>query len=493
MWSGQPLEAIEARLQAVDMDGDAGSVRTSPVRAFLATWQGRVARASELTREALEQLPEEESFLRSIAAWNLGISYMLSGDFAAGTEAFDRAIRTAEQTGNVMIAVTTLCHLAELNMSRANLPEAKTLYQQALRLATDERGQLRPIAGMALMGLGELAREQNDLEAAQRHLLEGIEQIRPWGEFSALDGYLALARLRQAQGDETGARDLLRQAEQIAIQFDITEFDDLLVAMHQVRLWLAQGNIDAAVGWLKGRGYSLDKAQDPALAHPPSSLESQDEGAKGEDGGSLGRQLRRYESILLARTLLLWGRSSEALPLLEAHAAMLARHDRGHSRRMIEVQMLKALAFQAQGDLDQALTSLAAALAIAEPGGFVRILVDEGEPMLQLLRQAATRGIAPEYTSKLVAAFELPSHEAVLATSAGHRAPPPVQPLIEPLSEREMEVLRLLATGLSNPEIAQQLYIATSTVRSHLKSIYGKLNVHKRWDAVHRAEELGLL
>jgi LuxR family maltose regulon positive regulatory protein len=502
LWSGQPLEAIEARLQDVDMDSDANAIRSIPVRAFLATWQGRVSRASTLTREALEQLPEDESFLRSIAAWNLGMSYMLSGDFAAGAQIFDQAIKMAQQSGNVMIAVSALCHLAELNMSQANLSKAESLYQQALPLATDERGQLRPIAGMALIGLGELARERNDLEAANRHLSEGIEQISQWGEFGALDGYLALARLRQAQGDQAGARDLLRKAEQIAIQFDITEFDDLLVAMHQVRLWLAQGNVDAAVRWLADRGYSLGKAQDPGLGIALGSLEKRDEGAQTdaalpageEEGGFLGHQLRRYESILLARTLLLLDHSSEALPLLEAHAAMLARHGRGHSRRMLEVQMLKALALQAQGSLDRALASLEAALAIAEPGGFVRMLVDEGEPMLQLLRQAATRGIAPEYTSKLVAAFDQPPYGAPMASSAApHRQPPLAQPLVEPLSEREMEVLRLLATGLSNPEIAQRLYIATSTVRSHLKNIYGKLNVHKRWDAVHRAEELGLL
>jgi LuxR family maltose regulon positive regulatory protein len=427
---------------------------------------------------------------------------MLSGDIKASTQVFDEAIRVAQQTGNVMIAVSALCHLAELNMSRANLSEAQILFQRALQLATDEKGQPRPIAGMALIGLGELAREQNDLENAKRLLLEGIEQIGQWGEFGALDGYLALARLQQAQGDATGAIELLRKAEQVAIQSDVTEFDDLLVALHQVRLWLAQGNIEAAVRWLRDRGYSLSEAQDPTGSETPSFLTSRGERARtgahlpswGEEDGFFESQMRNYESILLARTLLLLGRPSEALPVLEAHAAMLEQHGRGQSRRMIEVQMLQALALQAEGRLEQALASLETALAIAEPGGFVRTLVDEGEPMLQLLRQAATRGIAPEYTSKLVAAFEPPAHGAPAATSADIRSQPPLaQPLVEPLSERELEVLRLLATGLSNPEIAQRLYIATSTVRSHLKNVYGKLNVHKRWDAVHRAEELGLL
>ena len=161
---------------------------------------------------------------------------------------------------------------------------------------------------------------------------------------------------------------------------------------------------------------------------------------------------------------------------------------------MIEVLSQKALALQAQGDFDGALTSLESALRIAEPGGLMRIFVDEGEPMLQLLRQAATRGIALTYVRRLIAAYDVPVQKRVESTPGDTHTPgPAIQPLVEPLSDREMDVLRLLATGMSNPEIAQELYIATSTVRSHLKNIYGKLNVHKRWDAVHRAEELGLL
>ena len=124
----------------------------------------------------------------------------------------------------------------------------------------------------------------------------------------------------------------------------------------------------------------------------------------------------------------------------------------------------------------------------------MRTFVDEGEPMLQLLRQAASHGIAPGYVSQLIASFDLLAHRQTAGAAPSLEPhPPSAQPLVEPLSERELEVLHLLATGMSNPEIADQLFIATSTVRSHLKSIYGKLNVHKRWDAVHRAEELGLI
>jgi LuxR family maltose regulon positive regulatory protein len=204
--------------------------------------------------------------------------------------------------------------------------------------------------------------------------------------------------------------------------------------------------------------------------------------------------MRSYEDLLLARAFLILDRPADALRLLERHISMLEQQDRRKSRRMIEVLSLKALALQAQGNADRALTSLEDALGIAEPGGFVRIFVDEGERMLQLLRQAATHGIAPAYVRQLIAAFDSSVQKDQEDTPGHPGVPAPaIQPLVEPLSERELDVPRLLATGMSNPEIAQALYIATSTVRSHLKNIYSKLNVHKRWDAVHRAEELGLL
>jgi len=149
----------------------------------------------------------------------------------------------------------------------------------------------------------------------------------------------------------------------------------------------------------------------------------------------------------------------------------------------IATLVLRALALQARGDVGQAMTSLARALALAEPEGYVRVFVDEGPAMAELLRHAASRGIAPEYASRLLAAFDAPECGT----------PRAAQPLIEPLSERELEILRLLTTHLSSTEIAKELVIAPSTVRSHVKSIYGKLNAHSRKDAVQRARELGLL
>jgi LuxR family maltose regulon positive regulatory protein len=159
---------------------------------------------------------------------------------------------------------------------------------------------------------------------------------------------------------------------------------------------------------------------------------------------------------------------------------------RGWTRFVINVLVVQAMALQKQGDTLQALTALERVLSLAAPEGYVRVFVDEGEPMVRLLRQAASRGIAPEYASKLLAAFE----GEMKAADSSSTFP---SPLVEPLSEREMEVLRLLTTSLSSTEIAEELVISVHTVRSHIKSIYGKLNVHKRMDAIQRAKELGLL
>jgi LuxR family maltose regulon positive regulatory protein len=165
----------------------------------------------------------------------------------------------------------------------------------------------------------------------------------------------------------------------------------------------------------------------------------------------------------------------------------MGRHDLA-----VEGLVLQALALQSKDDVASALVALERALALAEPGGYVRLFVDEGEPMAKLLRRVAYHGTKLDYVGKLLAAFP-DSGRLVSESLTGHMARTSPSRMVEPLSKRELEVLRLLAAGMSNPEIADELFIAVSTVRSHCKSIYGKLGVHKRWDAVQRAQELDLI
>jgi LuxR family maltose regulon positive regulatory protein len=470
--AARPLDAVEARLRG--MEGGEGLVgeRIAPLRAFVAMFQGHLPRAAALSQQALESLPEEDLFLRSVATWCLGMALVLDGDLAAGCEALEQAAQTSRQAGNVMIAVMALCNLGDLQMAQGRLQQAWQTYQRALKAAADARGRSLPIGGMARIGLGEIKREWNQLDEARRCLEEGTAQVRQWGDVGTLDGYISLARIHQAKGDWERAAETLETARLVAVRFDATHLDDLMVEIQQVRLWLARGDVGAARGWLVARGGGP----------PPDLLQPRDRERVFD------YHLQKYQRLIAVRILLAEGRYEDAEALLAPMLVALETWGLS-SRRQIEVQNLRALALQGKGDESASLAALEQALSLAESGGFVRIFVDEGQPMAHLLRLAATRGVCPEYARRLLAAFDTTDPRV-----PGQPHPAAVdQPLVEPLSARELEVLRLLASGRSNAEIADELYIATSTVRSHLKSIYGKLNVHKRWDAVQRGEELGLL
>jgi LuxR family maltose regulon positive regulatory protein len=268
----------------------------------------------------------------------------------------------------------------------------------------------------------------------------------------------------------------MKEAQALAVQFDATEIDDWIVGMAQAKLWASRAAaapcyVDALERWIGQR--ELDDVT--RFTAPPDGVPPMDQ------------RMRKYEMTVVARLRLIQRRPGEALALVDSIQPLF--EERGRVRMTIEALMLRALSCHLLQDQEQALASLERALFLTEPEGYVRTFLDEGEPMRQLLKQAAPRGLAPEYVHGLLAAFDAPEQGRTEGADPGV----PTQPLLEPLSEREMDVLRLLGAGLSNPEIAEELYIAVSTVRSHCKSIYGKLNVHRRWDAVQRAQELGLL
>jgi LuxR family maltose regulon positive regulatory protein len=467
--AGRPLDAVESRLRDIGEDTDLALGRAASLRAFIAVFRGQISRAAELSQQALERLSEEDSFLRGIAAMNLGLSRSMSGDFVAGSQALDEVIRMSQQAGNVMITVMTLCNLAELHVAQGRLYRARDVYQRALESATDRQGQPLPIAGMPLIGLGDLSREWNDLEAATRYLAEGIERIRQWGEIGALDGYISLARVRQAQGDVHGARHAIQKARQLAIKFDATDLDDFVVEIHQVRLWVAQGDIEAAARWVE------EHRSDVGAGLPEL----------GQDASYLDYQLRQRERITLARVWIAQDRHGEALALLEPIAQVIEQQELRSNRRVIELHILRALAFQAKGNIARALAALEQAVSLAEPGGYVRIFADEGLPLARLIYEAVARGISPEYTGRLLAAFP-----ALESAPTSHQLS---EEMVEPLSERELEVLRLVAEGLSNREIAQQLFISLRTVKWHTSNIYGKLGVKNRTQAIAKARVLGIL
>jgi len=305
------------------------------------------------------------------------------------------------------------------------------------------------------VSMGEVLREWNDLDGAERLLLQGIEYCQQRGGLAecALDGFLSLARVLQARGEMDGALRMIEQAEQISRDSHYAA----RVTAFQAKLWLAQGNVPAATRWAATLQHELNVGGELAYEH-----------------------LDGY--IVLARLHIARGELKEAIRLLGRllHIAESA----GLTGQVIEVLVLQALSFQAQANPPQAMMVLTRAFELAEPQGYIRIFVDEGEPMLALLRQARSRGVVPDYLHKLLAAF---------GTTTQVSSPPLAAVLIDPLSEREREILRLIAAGLSTHEIADELVIVVGTVRNHIKHIYSKLDAHSRLQAVERARTLNLL
>jgi LuxR family maltose regulon positive regulatory protein len=467
--NGQPLDRVEACLQAAEDSDTSGSFKgeVTAIRAMIAALQGNADLSIELSHRALGLLPDDRLFLRSIIADNLGITHLLKGDIEAAIHYLNEAARIGQKVGNVMSAVAALSNLAGLCMVQGQLRKAEHIYRQALEYATDEHGVRLPIAGKALLGLGELAREWNDLDTAWEYLNEGQALFGQYGEIGSILSYISLARVKQATGDFMAAHNYLYEARQLALGFDTTDIDDLLVDTCEVWFWLMEGELEAASRWVVERG--LYEQDIPEVEDDTSYLD-----------------IHELELAVLARLYVAQGKVDDALAVLQP--LLQAARKTGRMRSAIRLMAQQAVAHFAGSDDQQALSVLSQALSLAEPEGYVRTFLDEGKSMAQLLYLAMDSEIEREYIGKLLANIEV--------QRVGRKPTTIVDPSsgwIEPLSEREIEVLQLIAEGLSNREIAERLVISLSTVKGHTAKIYGKLNVNSRTQAVAKARQLGLL
>jgi LuxR family maltose regulon positive regulatory protein len=317
------------------------------------------------------------------------------------------------------------------------------------------------VTNYAYIYLADLLREWNDIDSARAHMEQGIALCSQWGEPQLLaSGYAKLARLLQTVGDADGAREAMQKATETADSLS-TWYAERIAADH-VCLLLAQ---EDTVGASQVAASSLGKVD----------VEARPEIRNG----------KTYRA--LARLALAQGDLDQALSL-QTHLAS-AYQAAGGQGLVVESLVLRAVILWARQERPQALDCLARALALAEPEGYVRTFVDEGAPMGALLQSALEHGVAVDYVRKLLAA----QREETIASSSTARPSPAYLALVEPLSERELDVLRLLRTDLSSTEIAETLYISRHTARTHIAHIYSKLDVHSRADAIGRAEELGLL
>ncbi|MCL4296661.1 MAG: tetratricopeptide repeat protein [Anaerolineae bacterium] len=475
--NNQVTEA-EQRLQAASaLEADPVVLaQVAAIRTLVALFRGDMRHANELTRQAQALLPAGDPFLRGVTNLNRGLACFMKGDVEAARQAYAEVAELSQKSGNVMVTVIIQCQIAEAQMWQGRLHQALATYQQALALATTPEGYELPGAAQAHIGLATVMYEWNNLEAAAQHLAEGFRLNRQLGEIGAYDGYIIETSLKQAQGDAAGALEAIEQAGLIVQKFSQWAYRNL--AAHRTRLWLRQANLIAAARWaadtLNIPAGTPDDLGDTYLFHEFEQL-------------TLARVLLAQASAGLPADQAISGDPAQAaLQLLEALYPEAVKLGRGRS--VIEILLLQALAQQANGDTFQAMSRLQQALTLAQTEGFVRIFVDNGPPLEKLLRQAAVRGIMVDYVDKLLAAFDTRERQVTR---------PPARPspsaLIEPLSEREVEVLRFLAAGLSNEAIANRLIITVSTVKKHLSTIYGKLDVHSRTAAVARARELDIL
>ncbi len=493
---GGDLDGVEARLEDAErwldttVDAHPGPEASSGVvvvddeefrrlpetiqlyRAAQALARGDVPGTVRHARQALELAPEEDQLRRASALGLLGLAFWTSGDLEEAHRAYSDCMAGLRRAGHVADTFGCAIAMSDIRRTQGRLGDAMHTYERALYLGSEQGGSaVRGTADM-YVGMSELHRERNDLPAATQELLRSQELGEQIGlPQNPYRWRVAMARIREAEGDLGGALELLNEAELVYVSDYFPQVRP--IAAMRARVLVAQGALGEALGWARERGLSVD--DDLTYLH-------------------------EFDHVTLARVLLAQTTQDRAERSLRAATQFLDRllkaaEEGGRTGSVIEIMVLQALAHQSLGDIPAAFGSLQRALTVSEPEGYVRVFVDEGPPMASLLREVARvaageqKGTAPDYARRLLAAVDKTDDSTPVRQGlAGDR-----QGLVEPLSKRELDVLRLLGSDLDGPDIARELVVSLNTVRTHTKNIYAKLGVNNRRAAVRRAEELDLL
>ena len=482
------LEAAEARLQdaerCLQADMFEDQKRTilglvAALRAILVRYPGDFDSCVDLAYQALKILPETVNFGRASAMVSTAHAFLMNGDVTpASVGQLMTMLAPARASSDLYVVLRSFALLARQQVLQGHLMQAATTYEEVVRVVPEPKVLRALSSGAAYyFGLGDVLREWNKLDDASRYLIEGMEMVGGSPTVFADDltfGYIAQARLQQARGEYGKAISTMDTFAQLAHQRNLVPH---LVARGfavRAQVELARGNLAEAIHWAETSGLSTT---DDNRSYP-----------------------REREYLTLARVRIAQGRDDPASHFLLDALNLLNRllQDAEAKARMgsaLEIAILRALALDAQGDHQGAQIALERAVMLAEPEGYMRIFLDEGEPMLTLLSKLQTNGhCASNYIQTLLVAGNFRGREqtALLYRSKEPHSGPYLS-LLDPLSERELEVLHLIANGDSNYEIAEQLVVAVSTVKRHVSNIFSKLAVISRTQAVAQARKLGLL
>ena len=435
------------------------AVNITSARAYKAQALGDMNATIHHTRQALELLPEEDSLGRAIPNSLLGLALWTTGKLEAAFEALSAGLSGFESAGKVMAALSGVFGLADIRVAQGRLAEAKRVYERALVLATKDSQPVRG-TGLLYLGLSELYFEQGELETANHYL--SLSETQRKHEIHKVFAYrwcLLMAKRNEYQHDFQTAATFLDEAAAHQQELHVPVMHS--VAAIQARLWIKAGALDKARDWRNAQGIS---AQDDVC------------------------YVKEFDHLTLVRLLIAEQQFEPANALLTR--LLVAAKTEKRLRSVIEILVLQALILDAQHNDNAALTLFKQALTLAEPEGFVQLITAEGKGIQQLLVATETQGVLPEYVAKLRAfnALSPSAHPDASNTSAQM-----LDALIDPLTERELEVLQLIAQGFSNHAIAKKLFRALSTIKGHNRVIFAKLQVQNRTEAVARARELGLL
>jgi LuxR family maltose regulon positive regulatory protein len=471
--SGYPDEA-EKRLQAAeqilestaisDLNKEGLRGRIAVIRAYVSARTGDVSRIIHFSNQALKLLPQRDLIWRSVAATTLGFGYGWAGggDCVKAQQAFSEAMKISQEAGNIYYQIFAGSCLGSVMLMRGKFKEATDICQQSLSLAIENGIEQTGIAGSLYGNLGMILCEWNDLDEGIRLIKKSIE-LSEQGRDPVIMASCQISLLRGLiyRMDFAGVLKVMEKINERARDFMLPPWITNTVSAFNVYIWLETGNLNAATRWAKERGLSVDDKLD---------------------------NLREIEYLALTHILIVQKQLDDADRLLQRLIENAKAGDRVYM--MIEMRLWRALIFKAKADTVAALGELKLALSMAEPGGLMMLFVSKGKPVAELLEEIvevkkrdhddAKAGFSLSYAKKILSVFK-----------AG--TPPKIEGLMDPISKRELEVLYLIAAGLSNREIAEKLFISLNTVKTHTKNINSKLNVSSRTRAIARAKELKLL